>query len=371
MWVHFFQWGVWLFLWFCLEWQVKLIPVSGSSALPPPFAMPDGEASLPGDAATNLTATVMPDGASALPIDAAVLPIDDDEPEEVTVKDVERVERDSANITASLAEKPGASLKRSLTRRARWEGRTDNPLMVVSFVFLLAYALPIIWPNLPYAVIRTCSIMIVILWGFFIADYIIRLILSTNRKRFIIKNLFDLAVLALPILRPLRLLRMFSIIPVFTRIGAHTLRGRLLTYVGGVALLAVLVGSLAITDAERGIPGAFVTNYNQGLWWALDTLVTVGIDDTTIFSNEGHVVAFVLTIAGMAMNGAVTAAIAAWLVERVQNGTDPDSPATVLQVEALAATVEKMAIAQGISPIEGPEFNFAIDEPKPDDDATI
>jgi voltage-gated potassium channel len=207
--------------------------------------------------------------------------------------------------------------------------------------------------------------MIIVCWGIFILNYIIRLVLSTNRREFFIKNLFDLAVLALPLLRPLRLLRMFSVIPLFTRIGAHTLRGKLLTYVGGVAVLAVLVGSLAITDAERGIPGAFVTNYVQGLWWSLDTLVTVGIDDTTIFSNPGHVVAFVLTIAGMAVNGAVTASIAAWLVERVQNGTDPDSPATVLQVEALAATVAKMAIAQGIVPIEGPEFIFTSDAPPP------
>lgn len=288
--------------------------------------------------------------------------------ETVTPQEAARVAQVAANVNAELAAKPGESLRRTLTKRARWESQTDNPLMVVSFVFLLAYALPIIWPQLPASVIQTCSIMIIVLWAMFVIDYIIRFILSTNRKRFFIKNLFDLAVLALPLLRPLRLLRMFSVIPLFTRIGAHTLRGKLLTYVGGAALLAVLVGSLAITEAERGIPGAFVTNYVQGLWWSLDTLVTVGIDDTTIFSNAGHVVAFVLTIAGMAVNGAVTAAIAAWLVERVQNGTDPDSPATVLQVEALAATVEKMAIAQGIVPIEGPEFNFLTDDPTPDDE---
>ena len=322
--------------------------------------------------ATNGT-PILPDAerpVAALPAETQpgeALPAETLPGEVVTAQEVERVEKVSEEISAELAAKPGISLRKSLTRRARWEARTDNPLMVVSFVFLLAYALPIIWPNLPAAVIQTCSIMIVVLWAIFIVDYIVRLILSTNRRRFFIKNLFDLAVLALPLLRPLRLLRMFSVIPLFTRIGAHTLRGKLLTYVGGAALLAVLVGSLAITEAERGIPGAFVTNYTQGLWWALDTLVTVGIDDTTIFSNSGHVVAFVLTIAGMAVNGAVTAAIAAWLVERVQNGTDPDSPATVLQVEALAATVEKMAVAQGIVPIEGPEFTFLSDDPIPDD----
>ncbi len=41
-------------------------------------------------------------------------------------------------------------------------------------------------------------------WALFVVDYVVQLALAPRRGRFFVHNLFDLLVVALPLLRPLR-----------------------------------------------------------------------------------------------------------------------------------------------------------------------
>jgi voltage-gated potassium channel len=101
-----------------------------------------------------------------------------------------------------------------------------------------------------------------------------------DRRSFARTHLFALAVIVLPMLRPLRLLQLIALLNVLNRTGVYGLRGRVVTYATGGTILLILCGALAITDAERGHPEAVIGGFGDGLWWAMATLTTVGYGDT-------------------------------------------------------------------------------------------
>lgn len=229
-----------------------------------------------------------------------------------------------------------------MTRVERWEARAEAPLMVAALVFLAAYTLPIAWPAVPQAWHTVCDVVIAVTWVSFGADYLIRLGLSSARWDFVRHNVFDLLVIALPLARPLRLLRLVALLSILNRTGARTLRGRVTTYVFGGAALLVVTAALAVTDVERGRPGATIVNLGDGFWWAATTLTTVGYGDLYPVTTEGRVIAVALMIGGVTLLGAVAATLASWLVERVAAEAQDDEAATRVQVDALATEIRAL-----------------------------
>ena len=90
------------------------------------------------------------------------------------------------------------------------------------------------------------------------------------------------------------------------------------TYVLGVAVMAIGLGAIAALDAEQDAKGANIVTFGDALWWAATTVTTVGYGDRFPITAEGRVIAIALMVVGIAMVGAVTASIAAWMVAQVQ-----------------------------------------------------
>jgi voltage-gated potassium channel len=244
---------------------------------------------------------------------------------------------------------PGARLH-------RWERATETPLMISAVLFLVAYAIPIIWPASSPDLVRACSLIVAVTWVTLGVDYAARLALAERRWRFVRSNLLDLAALALPLLRPLRLLRLVALLSVLNRAGASTLRGRVATYVAGGSALLIFAGALAITDAERRSPDATITGFGDGLWWAITTVTTVGYGDRYPVTTTGRLVALALMIGGVALLGVVTATLASWLVERVRADNEEEATATraqvadlTEQVRALVSQIERQGQKPGAS----------------------
>lgn len=214
-------------------------------------------------------------------------------------------------------------------------------------VFLLAYAAPIAVPDIASSLARACSIAIASIWMLFCTDYITRLWLAPDRWNFVRRNVLDLAALVLPMLRPLRLLRLVMLVNVLNRAGQHTLRGRVVLYVTGGTLLLVLVGALAITEAERGVAGAPIQHLGDGLWWAITTITTVGYGDMYPVTATGRAVATALMIAGIALLGVVTATLASWVIERVAAESQAEAAATRSQVDDLRKEIRAMRAELG------------------------
>lgn len=221
----------------------------------------------------------------------------------------------------------------------RWVRVTEWPLTATALIFLVAYAVPIAFPEIPTQVIQGCSIVTWLAWAIFAVDYMVRLALAGDKWAFIKGNLLDLAVVALPLLRPLRLVRVLALLSILNRTGTRELRGKVVLYTAGATILLITVGALAITEAERGAPGALITSLGDGFWWALATITTVGYGDLFPVTTTGRFVAAGLMVGGVALLGIVTATIASWLVERVAEATEAEESATRSQVEKLTAEV--------------------------------
>lgn len=231
----------------------------------------------------------------------------------------------------------------SASRRAAWERRSEPVLVAAALVFLAAYAIPIIDPGIHSNWKVACAVASVSAWALFVLDYLTRLTLTRSRTYFIRRNWFDALILALPMLRPLRALRLLAVLSVAQRTGAHTLRGRVVTYaVGGTALLLIL-SSLAVTDAERGHPGATIAGIGDGLWWSITTMTTVGYGDQHPVTTSGRLVAAALMVGGIALLGVVTATVASWLIEHIDDASTQEM-ATQALIKELRDEIRQLHI---------------------------
>ncbi|MGC5225377.1 potassium channel family protein [Micromonospora sp. DT81.3] len=225
-------------------------------------------------------------------------------------------------------------------RLARWEKIVEWPLMAAAVVFLLAYAVQIIARLDGSAALPTEAVLWVT-WAVFAADYVIRLTIAEHRRRWFTRHLLDLAIVLLPMLRPLRLMRFLAIIAIIQRGAGSRLRGRVAVYTIGATALIILLASLAVLDAEHGQGGSIQT-FGDAIWWAVVTITTVGYGDVSPITPIGRGVAFALMIGGIALIGIVTATLASWIVQRVSDETQASAVATEAQVEDLRSEVAEL-----------------------------
>jgi len=228
-----------------------------------------------------------------------------------------------------------------LTQEA-WREHTYWPLMVASLIWLVAYSWQVIADLHGRAELLARGVMAVT-WLVFVADYVVRLTLADPRGAWFRKHLFDFAVVALPMLRPLRLLRVLTLVNVLQRTAGTALRSRIAIYGAGAAILIIYIGALAVLDAERHAPGANIVNFGDAVWWAFVTITTVGYGDYYPVTTGGRVVAVLLMAGGVAIVGVVTATLSSWVIERVARGHDDDEAATRGQVRRLAEQLTEMA----------------------------
>lgn len=231
---------------------------------------------------------------------------------------------------------------RDESRRQRWEDSADWPLTTAAVVFLIAYAAPILRPDLVSPWPTICAQVTWGAWLLFVVDYVARLALSRDRVAFVRGNLFDLAVVALPLLRPLRLLRLITLLSVLNRNVGGSMRGRVAVYVAGATTLVLLIASLAVLDSERGAKGATITTFGDAAWWAFTTVTTVGYGDRYPITGQGRFIAGGLMLAGIALLGIVTASLASWLIDKVREVEEHTQAATRADVAALTAEVRAL-----------------------------
>lgn len=224
------------------------------------------------------------------------------------------------------------------TKLQAWERRTEWPLALAALMFLAAYSVEVLAAPAGAAAVAV-RIVSIASWLMFVVDYAVRLGLAEHRWRWLSRHLFDLAIVVLPVLRHLRLLRLITLITVLNRAVGHAIRGRVVMYTVGGAVLLVYVASLAVLQNERDYPGAQITHFGQAVWWAMTTITTVGYGDLTPVSPTGRVIAVLLMIGGISLLGSITATLASWIVQRV---ADEDTAARVVTTEHIDALVSEI-----------------------------
>jgi voltage-gated potassium channel len=165
----------------------------------------------------------------------------------------------------------------------------------------------------------------------------VRFTLTPDRPRFVRTHLFDLAVVVLPFLRPLRALRALrglgelralrllqaSRLAAFLGTGfghARAVIGRRgLHYVVGLVIAIMFVAAGLEVAFEAHANGSTIHSYGGALWWAVVTVTSVGYGDQYPVTVAGRAVAVVLMITGIALFGVVAASIASYFVEQDQD----------------------------------------------------
>lgn len=222
----------------------------------------------------------------------------------------------------------------------RWERRTEWPLAVVALIFLAVYSIQVLAQPVGHLQ-RSLEGVVWITYFVFVVDYFARLALATNRRQWFLRHLLDLAIVALPLIRPLRLLRLLILLGALQRAIGNAIRGRVVVYTAVTVILLVYSASLAILQTERYQPGAKITTFDDALWWAITTVTTVGYGDLSPVTGVGRVIAVVLMLGGISLVGVVTATVASWIVQRVAEEDTANQAATSAQIEQMRAQHEQ------------------------------
>lgn len=209
-----------------------------------------------------------------------------------------------------------------MTRVERWERRSEVPLLLLAVAFLVAYAWPILDRRIDHDLESFLAVVSWSVWAAFAVDFLARIGLADDRGRYVVRHWYDVALITLPLLRPLRLLRLLAFARVLNRSAAGNLVGRVTTYVLGTAITAAFLGSIAILDAEQDAAGANITTFGDALWWSAITTTTIGYGDVYPVTTQGRFIALGLMIIGIATVGAVTASVAAWMIAQVEESRD-------------------------------------------------
>lgn len=182
---------------------------------------------------------------------------------------------------------------------------------------------------------------------FFTLEYVVRWVISDNRRRFPFKllSLIDLiAVLPfyvgffvddqmLEIVRTLRILRMFKLVrysPALMLVleGINKVKNELLV-VGYVVLMVLILSSVLILQFEKEAqPDKFVKP-SDALWWAFVTMATVGYGDLAPVTMGGRIVAAFTMVIGIGIFGVFvslvgSAFVVTWKEEKKNEQGTPD-----------------------------------------------
>lgn len=203
-------------------------------------------------------------------------------------------------------------------RVARWETRSEIPMLGFALAFAVAYVWPVLDRRMEPGLAGFLHTVAWTVWVVFALDFVVRVALARRRVRYVVRHWYDVALVVLPLLRPLRVLRVLAFVRIINRSAVGGLIGRVGVYAAGTAALALGLGAVAVLDAERNAPGATITGIGDALWWACTTVTTVGYGDLYPVTTEGRLIAVALMFVGIALVGAVTASFAAWLVSAIE-----------------------------------------------------
>lgn len=163
----------------------------------------------------------------------------------------------------------------------------------------------------------------------FATELVVKLAVVRDRLSYLKENWLDVLIVAVPFLRPLRIVRVLRVLPFVAR-GAKGIRTILGSYNGMyvlfVGILSVLMSAFLVLVFERG-SGSTIQTFGEALWWAAQTVTSVGYGDVVPVTIGGRVVATILMVLGITLFGILTAGVAAYFVhdpDKEANGADAD-----------------------------------------------
>jgi voltage-gated potassium channel len=209
-----------------------------------------------------------------------------------------------------------------LEKLERW---TELPLLLLALLLIPV----LIAPDLISAAMRHHELaerLNYLIWGVFAADLTIKTAIAPHRLTYLRRHWYDVVIVALPMLRILRIgaplirgiwaLRSLAAAVHVVRASRSLLTRHQLHYILLTSLIVILLAGSLVTIAERHAERSTIRSLPDGLWWAVTTVSTVGYGDTYPTTSIGRGLGVALMILGIALFGAITANLASLFVER-------------------------------------------------------
>lgn len=208
----------------------------------------------------------------------------------------------------------------------RFERAVEVPLLVLALAMVPLLLAPELL-DLPSGLEDTLTAVGWFIWAAFAFEYVVRLILTPEKWRFVRREWPALLIIVLPFLRPLRVmrsaralrvLRLARLVGFLGKASQQTRRllvRHRLHYVLLVTMAVIFGAAALVLAVEEGGEGS-IDSFADALWWAITTVTTVGYGDTFPVTPAGRGIAVFLMVGGIAFFGVLTANVAAFFLER-------------------------------------------------------
>ncbi len=165
------------------------------------------------------------------------------------------------------------------------------------------------------------------IWSAFAMELGVKTYLSPSRRQYLVEHWYDVVIVFVPFLRPLRIVRSFRVLRAARAMRLISYGMRLLedarelvtkhglhyaTIIGAMLFFALAGLALAF---ERDAAGGNIHTYGDAIWWGIATVTTVGYGDRFPVTTEGRVISVLIMLLGISFFSLITASIAAMFVQ--------------------------------------------------------
>jgi voltage-gated potassium channel len=193
-----------------------------------------------------------------------------------------------------------------------WSEKTMLPLAFASILYMVAYALEVLFVN-DGVVFTVAEAISTTLWFIFAGDVFMRFFNRANLSDFFKTSWIELVALLLPIFRFLRILRLLIPIKALGNVASSRMKAMSL-YTAILLPIIIFLGAVAIVDAENGTPDSKLTNFKSALWWSFTTLTGNGDPEAQPLTDGGKVVTTILITAGIVLVSVGAGVFASWIL---------------------------------------------------------
>ncbi|RLT28355.1 MAG: ion transporter [Chloroflexi bacterium] len=235
--------------------------------------------------------------------------------------------------------------------RQRFNNAIDVPMLILALAFVPLLIIPEvaeISPELQFEL----DVVDWIIWSAFAFELVVNIYLADARRSYVRQRWFDVAIVLLPFLQPLRitrsvrvlrLLRAIRVVSVAARIH-HAIRDIFFVhgvqYVLAVAMLLLVIAAAAVTHFERSAGGS-INSFGTGPWWALTTVTTVGYGDTYPVTPEGRGIAVFVMLLGIGLFGTLTASVAAYFATSSERPSETTLDDVLTEIRRLESRLDE------------------------------